>query len=176
MADRPILWMDGTVEEAPPGRLLSDNLGFYADMTPTGMTYTYLTPLSGVGDTAQDIPELTGRRLVDGNLHGRYQKHIPQADGGRMAVLFDFQQPCRFAELDLVCRCRVRHITVEASADGQAFTCVYGGAVEQERDLYRCRWQHDADGRYIRLTLQGEGILSLWQVWVWGDAAGETAE
>lgn len=176
MADRPILWMDGTVEEAPPGRLLSDNLGFYGDIILTGMTYTYLTPLSGIGDTAQDIPELTGRRLVDGNLHGRYQKHIPQTDGGRMAVLFDFKQPCRFAELDLICRCRVRHITVEVSADGQAFDCVYDGTVEQERDLYRCRWQHGAEGRYIRLTLQGEGALSLWQIWVWGDAAGEAAE
>ena len=38
MADRPILWMDGTVEEAPPGRLLSDNLGFYGDIILTGMT------------------------------------------------------------------------------------------------------------------------------------------
>ncbi len=175
-ACRKILWMDGTIEEKTPGKLLSENIGFYGDFVPTGMTYEYLTPLAGNGDTERDIPELAGRRLVDGNLHGRYRKLVPQADGNRMVVLFDFQNPCRFAELDYISRCPVETVKIEVYGDGQHFEEVYDQAVPATAELQRCRLDSQPAGRFLRLTLKGDAPLTLWQVWVWGDTLQENAE
>ena len=172
--------MDGTLEDSAPGKLLSDNIGFYGDQTPTGMTYAYLTPLSGPADTEQDaVPELAGRRLLDGNLHGRYRKQVPQAEGGRMAVLFDFRQDCRFTELDYISRCPILKAAVEVSADGAHFETIYeysGREGQEEQELRRCRFRGEHSGRFLRLTLLGEGTLTLWQVWVWGEALHTQAE
>lgn len=164
-----IIWLDGKEENSPPGKLLSDNLGYYGECVLTGMTYRYLTPLTGIGDTENDIAELRGIRLIDGNLHGRYRKQTPECQGGILQVQMDFQQICRFQELDCVARCHVERIQVEVSADACCFSTIFLEDLKREQELYRCRLKEDAEGRYLRLTLAGEGTMKLWQVWVWGD-------
>lgn len=174
--NQKIVWLNGEEGNCPPGKLLSDNIGYYGECILTGMTYQYLTPLSGIGDTENDIAELRGGRLIDGNLHGRYRKQVPECRGGILQVQMDFQRMCSFQELDLIARCHVASILVETSEDGDCFKEVFQTAVGQDKELYRCRLQESVAGQYIRLTLCGEDAMRLWQVWVWGDVLQTIAE
>ena len=71
-----VRWADGTVAEAPPGKLLSDNLGYYGDVAWTGMTYSYQTPpRAGSGDA--DVWPLGEQTKLFGQLlEGRVTESI----------------------------------------------------------------------------------------------------
>jgi hypothetical protein len=68
------LWWDGTRESdsPPPGRLLSDNDGYWGPCVLTGVEYSYARPPDSPADTWRDRPERVGRRLLDGRTVGNW--------------------------------------------------------------------------------------------------------
>ena len=99
--DKFIKWMDGSTDENVPGKLLSENLNYYGDCIMTGLTYEYLTPLTGAGDTSKDEKDFVGRRLLDGRFSfwGEYGKLPAQNDFGLMEIVFDLKDIYFFTEL-----------------------------------------------------------------------------
>lgn len=167
MENRRIVWFDGSVSAHAPGKLLSDNAGYYGDCVMTGVTYTYACTLRGIGDTPLDFPEMVGRRLLDGGIDIR-ARCVESA--GAMQVIFDFQRRCFFRELDLAAASTVEHVTAAISADGREYATVYDGTPDQHRMLCRLPLADAASARYLRLTVEGGESVRLFQVWAFGDA------
>lgn len=167
MEKRKIIWLDNSVDEQVPGKLLSDNLGFYGECVLTGVEYSYLSKLTGIGDTKEDMPEFSGRRLLDGWLSLTYKKKPAEAKN-ELIVEFDFKQECTFSEVDFFCTTEIQNREVSVSKDGKAFYLVELNAKNSKSSLYRNPFKDKAEGRYLRLCLKAEEIR-LFQVWVWGD-------
>ena len=68
------IWWDGSRDEehAPPGKLLSDNEGYWGDTILTGVDYAYETEPTNPADIWRDDPERFGRRLLDGRPSGNW--------------------------------------------------------------------------------------------------------
>ena len=80
MEDRRICWLDGSEDTQLPGKLLSDNLGYFGEMIPTGATYRYLSSLLSITDSEKDQLEFRGHRMQDGRLIRRFLKEPAVAE------------------------------------------------------------------------------------------------
>ncbi len=173
------IWWDGSRESITvplPGKLLSDNPGYWGPQVFTGVRYVYEGRQPANPPDRLDGREGTfGNRLLDGRARGDW--HIPVGIEGRppvLTVVFDFQRPCRFAEVHLSTRSRQVAITVEVREDTQApWRTVYNLPRDAcpDRMFHRFPLAPPADGRYLRLRLEAEGLSTyLEEVWVWGEA------
>lgn len=174
MEKRKIIWLDGSVDKEVPGKLLSDNNGFYGDCVLTGAKYRYLTELTGIGDTAADMPEFTGRRLLDGWLAPNYRK-MPAKAKDKMTVEFDFISECVFTEVDFYCVTEIQGVEISVSKDGENFLVVSSELKHLNMPLYRNTLKESVAGRYLRLSIKAEKV-ELFQVWVWGDRPQSASE
>lgn len=172
--DRPIKWLDGSIDSAIPGKLLSENVNYFGDCIMTGISYKYLTELTGIGDTAADEKDLTGRRLIDGLIVQRYDKLPAENSNGKMEVLFDLKGVYSVREFDFKCEDNILKAVVSVSKDGENFTDVCDKTEVGKLPLIRCKFD-EAEARYIKLSLKGENSVRLFQIWIWGDAAEDGA-
>lgn len=169
------LWWDGTRESdaPPPGRLLSDNAGFYGDSVLTGVEYRYETQPDNPPDCWRDQKDQFGRRLLDGIPAGNWWAPVGVKPGVPLTVVFDFRRPCLFGELDVCTRTRKVAIRAEAgdSPDGPWRPAVERPLAEcPDRPFHRVALAPDTRGRFLRVAIQGEGITYVEEVLVWGDA------
>lgn len=171
------LWWDGSHDaaDAPPGKLLSDNDGYFGDCILTGVTYSYETEPTNPADIWRDDATRYGRRLLDGRPAGNWW--VPVGVNGKpLAVVFDFQRPCAFTEVDVCSRSRQVGIEV-ACGDGPdgPWRPAFSRPREQAPDeaFRRCPLADGAEGRYLRLSVDGGGISYVDEVLVWGDASAE---
>jgi len=69
-AHSDLIWFDGTREpgEKPPGKLLSDNLGYYGDCIFTGVRYQYEVVPDLPADRRSDHSQELNCRLLDGRI------------------------------------------------------------------------------------------------------------
>ncbi len=169
-ADR--IWWDGSrdTETAPPGKLLSDNAGYWGERIVTGVEYSY--------DLAPDNPADPNRRLLDGVPAGDW--NVPVGAANRpLVITFDFKRACTFGEVDISTRSQKAAFKIEA-ADALAGT--WRTVLERTRDqaldkmFHRLPLPAKTPGRYLRLTVNaiepkiGNYLTYLEEVVVWGDA------
>lgn len=171
MDKRMVCWMDGSQDENIPGKLLSDNLEFFGDMVYTGAEYVYLTPLESITDSEKDLPELRGHRLQDGRLIRRFGKE-PATAQGILSMEWDFKQVCVFRELDFYCMGCLQCVTVLTLDEKKPIT-VYHDNIMGNNALYRLRLP-DVSARRLRITLSGDNLLELYQMWAFGEAEEKT--
>ena len=116
-ADR--LWWDGSRDAAedPPGKLLSDNAGYWGDCVLTGVDYTYETEPTNPADLWRDSKDRFGRRLLDGRPAGNWWVPVGVNPGIPMVVTFDFKRDCTFSEIDVCTRTRTVAITAQCADD-----------------------------------------------------------
>jgi len=167
-------WWDGTIDAAdrPPGKLLTENAGYWGEQVLTGVEYTYETPPDNPADRWRNTEEF-GRRLLDGRVAGNWW--VPVGTSGRpLVVTFDFQRRCQFAEVDVAAtRSKKVGITLECRAtEGQQWTTVYDRPAQDcpEEAFHRIKLPGQPAGRYLRVTMQKPGIVYVDEILVWGEA------
>ncbi|MHB0997628.1 MAG: hypothetical protein ACYC27_00160 [Armatimonadota bacterium] len=170
-----LIWWDGTRDTSgtPPGKLLSDNLGYWGDCVLTGMQYHYEIP----PDSPVDIQESPGTwpRLVDG-VPDDPRKSVGRSTSGPLVVVFDFKRTCTFSEVDICTLSRKVAIHLQISDTGDNWKTVY----QRSRDecdnaaMHRLSLPDKPSGRYLRLSVEGESVTYLDEVLAWGDAEVNT--
>ena len=175
MASAELVWWDGTRDaaDAPPGKLLSDNAGYWGECVLTGVDYEYEVAPTNPADVWRDVKERFGRRLLDGRPSGNWWVPVGQNPGGPMVVTFDFKRPCTFAEIDVCTRSKKISIKAECaeSKDGE-WQLVLERGIDQCPDqlFHRLPVPGGGRGRLLRLSLKAESITYVEEVLVWGDA------
>lgn len=166
-----VLWYDGTSSPPPPGRLLSDNDGYWGDSVRTGVEYTYEKAPDNPADVWRDQPGKFGRRLLDGHPRGNWW--TPVGITGPLVVTFDFKRSCVFREVDLDTRNRRVAIRLEVAdtPTGPWETVLERSRADcPDRQLHRLPLAGAPRGRCLRLSVEAEGITWLEEVLIWGDA------
>lgn len=167
-----IIWFDGSKSpDPPPGKLLSDNDGYWGDRILTGVEYTYERQPDNPPDKWRDDANKYGRRLLDGRPAWNWW--TPVGITGPLVVTFDFKRTCTFREVDVDTRNKKVAIKIEtsASADGPWAEAYHRTREEcPEVQFHRIGLPLAPSGRYLRLTVEAEGITWLEEVLVWGDA------
>lgn len=174
MERKNIVWMDGTVEDTVPGKLLSDNPNFFGDCILTGVTYTYSEQPTGKADSEEDIPDFRGKRLIDGDSVCYFGKPVVETDKGIITVVFDFKSEYVFTELDALMRSDLSAADIEISSNGVDFQKIHSNTFSEKLRLYRMKLPQNAKGRYLRLTLTQPEMLRVIQIWVWGDCDSDS--
>lgn len=167
-------WCDGTRDgaTAPPGKLLSDNDGYWGDVVLTGVEYAYETIPDNPSDIYRDKADRPGRRLLDGRFTGNWW--VPVGVNGKpLVVVLDFKRLCTFAEIDVATRNKKLGLRLECratEADPWALAYERPLAEAPEAMFNRVPLPNKPRGRYLRVTATGEGISWLEEVLAWGDA------
>ncbi len=167
-----LLWFDGSRSAGgPPGKLLSDNDGYWGDGVLTGVEYTCSPEPDSPSDHWRDQPDRYGRRLLDGRPHGNWW--TPIGATGPLAVTFDFKRGCAFTEVDVDTRSNRVALKVEVAANAEG---PWSTVAERSRDdcpdqpFHRLPLRQPALGRFLRLTVDAGGLTYVDEVLVWGDA------
>lgn len=169
-ADR--IWWDGSrdTENGPPGKLLSDNPGYWGESVPTGVDYSYQTPPNNPGD-----PD---RRLLNGIPEGDWNQTIGLANVP-IVVTFDFKRFCTFSEFDITTRSHQRALQIElADTASGPWRTVFNQTLEASPDklFQRIPLTQKPAGRFARFTLnaiapaRNNYLTYLAEVIAWGDA------
>lgn len=167
-----IIWFDGSRDPGgPPGKLLTDNEGYWGESVLTGVDYTYQYPPDNPADILKEDASKFGRRLLDGYYSGNWW--APVGISGRpLVVTLDFKRLCRFSEVDIVTRSRKVNVSIEVSADKSVWKQVgklsTKGCVDST--LQRIRLPERPSGRYVKLTIDAGGITYLDEVIAWGNS------
>ena len=175
LAHAELIWWDGTHDpaDAPPGKLLSDNAGYWGDCVLTGVEYHYETEPDNPRDIYRDDAKRFGRRLLDGRADGSWWVPVGQNPGKPLVVVFDFKRQCTFSEVDLSTRSKKIAVQLECGdAAGGPWRKVYERSREAcpEKMFHRLPLPEHPQGRYLRLTADAGGITWLEEVLAWGDA------
>ena len=171
------IWWDGSrgTESAPPGKLLSDNAGWWGERIATGVEYSYAQ--------APDNPGDPNKRLLDGVPQGDWNVPVGTANRPIIAT-FDFKRLCTFAEVDISTRSKQAAFKIEcADAAEGPWRVAYDKAREDAADKMFHRIAlpqapQKPHGRFLRLTISavapqlGQFLTYLEEVVVWGDAEG----
>ncbi|MDY0177182.1 MAG: hypothetical protein RBT25_09860 [Lentisphaeria bacterium] len=170
-----IHWSHGSWdEEAPAGKLLSENEGWWGDCVLTGVEYSYQSQPSNPPDRHKGESGVFGRRLLDGRFGGDWYVPVGQ-NRGPLVVVFDFKRPCVFNEVDIYATRSNPHsfvIEVAANMEEDGWQNVYEKPLDKEDSstFYRAKMPESCHGRYLRLSFKGTGITWLDEVLVWGEA------
>ena len=179
-ADR--IWWDGSRDEGdgPPGKLLSDNDGYWGECVLTGVEYEYETPVTNPADTWKNEKDTFGRRLLDGRPSGNWWVPVG-VNTPPLVVALDFKRGCTFSEVDISTRSKRVGIKIECrDRGGDEWRVV----LERSRDecpetmFHRLPLPDRPTGRHLRLSIGAEGITYVEEVIVWGEAevSAETPE
>jgi len=165
------IWYDGSRSPAPAGKLLSDNDGYWGDSVLTGVDYAYERAPDNPADIWRETAGKFGRRLLDGKPVGNWWTSVGLT--GPLVVTFDFKRHCTFREVDLDSRSKRLGAKLDvATGAAGPWRLVHelARADAPETQLRRLLLAAPAEGRYLRLTVQAEGITWLDEVLVWGAA------
>ena len=169
-ADR--IWWDGSrdAENAPPGKLLSDNAGWWGERVATGVEYSYAQ--------APDNPADPNKRLLDGVPQGDWNTVVGTANRP-IVITFDFKRDCTFSEVDIATRSKQAAFKIEcANAVEGPWRVAYDKAREEaaDKNFHRLSLPEKPRGRFLRLTVNAVApALNQWltymeEVVVWGDS------
>ena len=174
------IWCDGTRTDDTrlPGKLLSENPGYWGPSICTGVAYTYKTEPTNPPDRYYGDPNRYGRRLLDGKPAGDW--HVPVGVNYQpLVVIFDFKRPCRFSEVDVAVHphCRTTDLVLEVADDpNDSFSRIFYREKKDCPDkwLHRIPLAMRPAGRYLRVTQGGNPINYMCEVYVWGE--GEVSQ
>jgi len=169
------IWFDGSRddEDAPPGKLLTDNTGYWDQSVLTGVEYRYEVEPTTPRDIFRDDASRYGRRLLDGHPSGSW--HIPVGITGNqpLVVTFDFKRPCVFREIDVATRGRKVTIKIEAGDEEQGpWRQAFERSAEDcpDEHFHRIVLAEPAKGRYLRMSIQSGTTTYVEEILAWGDA------
>ena len=175
-AHSDLVWFDGSREPGytPPGRLISDNLGYYGDCVLTGVQYRYESAPDAPSDKRPDQSSAPSRRLLDGRIgvHGG-DNGGGVGRQGPLVVTFDFTRTCTFNEIDVCSVSRKVALKLECASDStENWRTAFEQQLADSPDsiLHRIQLPETPTARCLRLTIEGEGITHLDEVLAWGDA------
>ena len=169
-----LIWWDGSRDEAdaPPGKLLSDNDGYWGECVLTGVEYRYEKEPTNPADIWKNEKGKFGRRLLDGRPSGSW--YVPVGVNHQpLVVTFDFKRNCTFVEVDISSRSKKVAVKIEC---GDTEESEWRRVCERSREdcpeqmFHRFPLPEKPTGRYLRLSVEGKGISWLEEVLVWGDA------
>ena len=172
------IWWDGSRddENAPPGKLLSDNAGYWGERIVTGADYSYAT--------APDNPADSNRRLLDGVPAGDWNTPVGAA-AKPLVITFDFKRICTFSEVDICTRSQKAAFKIEI---GEAPNGPFRAILKRTRDetpdknFHRLPLPAATSGQFLRLTVDaiepkiGNYLTYLEEVVVWGDSDSKAPE
>lgn len=167
-------WWDGSSDSAtaPPGKLLSDNDGYWGEVVLTGVDYAYETAPDNPADVWRDRRDRFGRRLLDGKVQSNWW--VPVGVSGKpLVVVLDFKRPCTFREIDLATRNKRLGVRLECRlSEGEAWTPVYERPLAEapEGSFRRVPLAAAPRGRYLRVVANGGATTWLEEVLAWGEA------
>lgn len=172
VANEPIHWSVGGWDDtgAPKGVLLTDNAGWWGRCVFTGVTYEYETKPNNPYDCFMDNAKVFGRRLLDGNAQGGWQRPVGTTDKRPIVAVFDFKRPCVFNEVDLMSEKSPKAAaSISVSNDGTNWTVF--AEVACSNALTRVRPAESGHGRYLRVSYLSKTSPSTWldEVLAWGD-------
>lgn len=181
-----LVWWDGTREpgSTPPGKLLSDNIGYYGECVLSGVEYTYDTEPDVRPDKPKFERDRPGRLLLDGSPAQGVSRNGP------IVVVFDFKRNCTFSEVGICTTSRSLSVELEVADKPGEYTTVYKQKVTLERPvsastmhhftdhidrypgaaMHRIRLPEKPKGQYLRLSVAAPKATSLTEVIAWGDA------
>lgn len=183
-----LIWWDGSREsgDVPPGKLISDNIGYYGDSVLTGVDYAVEGEVQtlqrerkrkankpipkGQEDTGLrqtgTVRHPSGTQLLDGKMDTAISA------SGPIEVVFDFKRNCTFAEIDVCTRTQKVGIRIDASDDGQTWRRIFERRIEDSptASMHRIKLPDQPKGRHIRLLVAGEKDTVLDEFIAWGDA------
>lgn len=175
-ASADLIWLDGTrtTENAPPGKLLSDNQNYWGESVLTGVVHHFESvPASGSetgrSQDARDrwAAKQAKKKATEKSLRGESAK-------GPLVLVMDFKRDCTFSEVDISSRLTKLGIKVECGSWGAGWRTVYDGAQESSPDkpisIYRVKLPEKPKGDRLRISLSAEGAVSMEDAWAWGDA------
>lgn len=184
-----MIWWDGSREpgNTPPGKLISDNYGYYGDCVLTGVDYVVESDAHAVRRERRRDPSTTTegqqvtapRPRLPGSV--RYISGAQLLDGkpdtgisaaGPVVVVFDFKRNCTFSEIDICTRTRKVAISIEASGEDDEWRTIFERTIEDcpNAALHRIKLPEQPNGRYIRLTVDGGDSSAIDEFLAWGDA------
>ncbi|MDD2599452.1 MAG: hypothetical protein PHO37_09520 [Kiritimatiellae bacterium] len=173
-----LVWFDGSVTaDAPSGKLLSDNEGYWGEVVLTGVEYWYESDPANPADRIANQPESFGRRLLDGRTAGDW--HVPVGQSrGPLVVVFDFKRPCTFTEVNTICTrtpdVSVRIEVADSPAGEWRMISDRPSQDGEKQTLRRLKLPPDSRGRYLRLSISSTGITYVDELLVWG--SGEVSD
>lgn len=167
-------WLDGSYDPTPepPGLLLSDNEEYWGPVVRTGVTYHYQVPPDQPADDRPNRMGGTGRALLNGNqgLHGTIGE-VGLSGGRPLVVIFDFQRACVFSEWNVLSPSGQVAVRLEMrQGEDEPWRQVFDRSREAcpEQTFHRIALPERPVGRWVRLTVQGESLTRLREVWAWG--------
>lgn len=178
-ADR--IWWDGSrdSQNTAPGKMLSDNGGYWGEGVLTGADYGYENAPDNPGDP---LVEGHPRRLLDGIPSGDWNVPVGTANRPIVAV-FDFKRVCAFSEVDISTRSKKVALKLETANEKDGpWTVALDRPLGESPDtmFQRVPLVTQPKGRFLRLTLnavdvvRGNYLTYLEEVIAWGDVADKT--
>ena len=173
------VWWDGSrdAEDAPPGKLLSDNSGYWGDSVLTGVDYRYETEPNSPADIVASDAATFGRRLLNGVPMGDW--YVPVGlSNSPIVVVFDFKRVCTFSEIDVVTQSNKVTLKIEIGDAGQGpWRLAFERPLDQspDRNFHRVPLTQRPKGQFLRLTVDAQipgqqPTTFLNEVIAWGDA------
>lgn len=172
-----VRWYDGTTAPAPRGALLTDNPGYWGEMVPTGVRYSYPEAPSNPADVLGADKTKFGNRLLDGQRGGNW--HSPVGMNHKpLAIDFDFQQTITLGEI-AVAEYREQNLKmaeIAVKTEGNEEWRKVLSLDSSTGPLHRLVLPQPVQARHVRLTLQSDAAVTyVSQVWMWGEAQPSAA-
>lgn len=190
VAEAELIWWDGSREpgNTPPGKLLTENVGYYGECVLTGVEYTVESESAPV---QREKKRKAGKPVPEGQEDTSLQNRLPSSvrhleaghllDGktdtgvsapGPVVACFDFKRRCTFAEVDLISRTRKTSVKIELANQPDEWNTVFERGIQDSPNtaMHRIKLPENPAGRFLRITAAGQGQTTLDEVLAWGDA------
>lgn len=168
---REVRWYNGVKAPMPQGALLTNNPGYWGEMIPTGVTYSYPEAPSNPADILKRDTGKFGNRLLDGQPGGDW--HSPVGMNHKpLEVDFDFHQTITLNQI-AVAEYRGQDLKlaeVEVKGETGEWKKVYS-ATSSKGPLHQMVLPEPQQARQIRIRLHSDANTTyVSQVWMWGEA------
>lgn len=166
-----VRWYNGIKAPMPQGALLTNNPGYWGEMIPTKLTYSYAEAPTNPADILKRDAEKFGNRLLDGQPSGDW--HSPVGMNAKpLQVDFDFHQTITLNHV-AVAEYKGQNLKlaeVEVKGDGQEWKKVFSSTASNG-PLHQLVLPQPVQARTVRLRLHSDSNTTyVSQVWMWGEA------
>lgn len=168
---KEVRWYNGVKAPMPQGALLTNNPGYWGEMIPTGVTYSYAEEPNNPADILKRDAGKFGNRLLDGQPGGDW--HSPVGINFKPLVVdFDFHQPVTINQIAVAeyKKQDLKLAEVEVKGEGLEWRKVYS-VTASKGPLHHLTLPQPVQARVVRLRLQSDANTTyVSQVWMWGEA------
>ncbi len=175
MASAPLAdevrWYNGIKAPMPQGALLTNNPGYWGEMIPTGVTYSYVEAPANPPDFLKKDATKFGNRLLDGQPSGDWNSPVGM-NFKPLEVDFDFHQMITLHQIAVAefRRADLKLAEVEVKGETGEWKKVYSSTASAG-PLHHLVLPQPVQARTVRLRLQSDANTTyISQIWMWGKA------